>query len=123
MSFGAQIAAFAKRTNRDADKTVRAVLVSLTNGVVLRTPVDTGRARANWQASVGSSIGGTTDKNDPSGSGAISAAQASITEAPGKVWFLANNLPYISELEYGSSQQAPGGMVRLTILEITRRIT
>ena len=123
MSFGAQIAAFAKRTNRDADKTVRAVLISMTDSVILRTPVDTGRARANWFATVDSPARSTTESNDTSGQGAIAAAQPAIAAAPGRVWFLANNLPYISELEHGSSTQAPGGMVRLTILEIKRRIT
>jgi hypothetical protein len=31
---------------------------------------------------------------------------------------IANNVPYIGVLEFGSSKQAPGGMVRVTISEI-----
>jgi hypothetical protein len=34
--------------------------------------------------------------------------------------YLTNNLPYIKKLEYGSSQQAPRGMARVTIADFER---
>jgi len=88
--------------------------------VILRTPVDTGRARANWGVAIGTAA--VTSPNvayvDKEGTTAIGAAAAKVFDwnAQGSI-FLCNNLPYIGALEYGHSKQAPGGMVRVTMAE------
>lgn len=86
---------------------------------VLRNPVDTGRSRANWQA-------GTQPNDDfiPNREGFDPARV--ITEGleavqqiqPFTTFFLWNNTVYITELEMGSSTQAPAGFVALTLAEI-----
>jgi hypothetical protein len=94
--------------------------------VILRTPVDTGRARANWSVSVAKpqlsyEIAGI----DKAGNKTISTATQTVNgwNCQGSI-FMSNNLPYIGVLEYGKadgspgSKQAPGGMVRLTIAEM-----
>lgn len=87
--------------------------------VVQRTPVDTGRARGGWQvaAIANDAAGGDPD---PSGSSTVSAG-LSIIDAitiPFGTIVIFNNVEYIVFLEEGSSQQAPQGMVALTIAEL-----
>lgn len=87
------------------------------------TPVDTGFARASWYVSIndrythgarGDSGGHLT--HDKSGQTALSTSLSVIGAAKlGNVIWLLNNVPYVISLEYGHSDQAPTGMVRLTL--------
>jgi hypothetical protein len=90
--------------------------------VVNKTPVDTGRARGNWQTTLGTPATGEIERED----GSRAPSNVSYTEglptieqvpAFGVIW-LSNNLPYIERLENGYSQQAPNGMVSTTVTEI-----
>lgn len=118
-SFALDIKAFAERAGQAADLVVRKVCMDLMSDITLNTPVDTGRARANWFASIGAPVSGTVEYagNPSAASGeAISNAQVAISQAPGNVFWITNNLPYIYRLEFeGWSKQAPNGMVRLAI--------
>lgn len=135
-TFTVDIQKFIEKTNVGADKFVRKVCLDLMTGIVLKTPVDTGRARANWQASIDTPVAGTVAFEGDTGKGiqapASSAGSAAsigggmdaVAKATGRVFWLVNNLPYISRLEYGAwSKQAPHGMVRTTIAEIQRKLT
>jgi hypothetical protein len=84
----------------------------------MRTPVDTGRARGNWTATVGHRSAGSTDGVDPIGGSTVANAQAVANgwDGNGSI-FLTNNLPYIERLEHGHSGQAPSGMVGITVAE------
>jgi hypothetical protein len=118
MDFGDQIAAFAEKTEDKLSVSVRKISLELFSRVILKTPVDTGRARGNWQVSVGNVPNGTLEIEDKSGSATISAATAAASGLrAGDVIFLVNNLPYILRLEDGHSGQAPAGMVALSIQE------
>ncbi len=113
-----QIAAFQNSTNAKLDLAVRKIALELFSRVILRSPVDTGRFRGNWQVQVGNIPNGTLDLNDKSGTAAISAATAKTAGVvAGDVIYLANNLPYSIRLEEGHSQQAPTGMVALSVQE------
>ena len=91
--------------------------------LVLKTPVDTGRARANWLASVGQPSSEVSGREDPTGAAAISQAANEITRAQFfPVIYLNNNLPYIGALNAGSSQQAPAGFVEASINEAVRAV-
>lgn len=88
--------------------------------IVLKTPVDTGRARGNWQTTIGKlPAGDKKAPNDKSGSKAMMAGMAALASLPpfSVVW-ISNNVPYIIFLEAGSSKQAPQGMVAVTIQEL-----
>lgn len=100
------------------DQVVRKVVLDVGSSVVLKTPVDTGRARANWQYGVDVRPAGELDATDRSGSATISSFAAAVPEAAARVthWF-SNNLPYIEALERGHSKQAPAGMVGITLVE------
>ncbi|WP_152615640.1 hypothetical protein [Leisingera sp. ANG-M1] len=98
------------------DLAFRKIALGMFSQVIMNTPVDSGRARANWQVAIGSVPDGVLTLEDKSGSATISAADASAAGLKaGDVIYLANNLPYIQRLEDGYSGQAPAGMVGLTV--------
>lgn len=119
MSFAVDIKAFAKKTGQNAEEQAAATLFKLNSLVVNRTPVDTGRARGGWVASVGSPSQ-SKGRASKSGSSAINRANAQAEKAVKEkdIYYLVNNVQYIAILEYGSSAQAPSGMVRISMQEI-----
>lgn len=119
MSFESQLNAFVSGTEKKVERTVRAVKLELFRSVILDTPVDTGRARGNWQATLDSPA--TEEIENESMSVALAGVAANLGKV-NDVSFLANNLPYIEELEDGSSKQAPAGMVRRNMARVQRLI-
>lgn len=123
MSLSLDLRNFIDKTTKNADAKVRVICLDLLSGIVMKTPVDTGRARGNWQASIGSPRMTQLETTDANGDVTIAAGQDAVSQAPGNVFWITNNLPYIMRLEYeGWSNQAPRGMARLTIDEMTRRL-
>lgn len=117
MSFLTDVSGFVERASEALNKTATQVEIEVMTLVIIRSPVDSGRFRGNWQTSVGSAVTGEIDRL---------GAQPSIEEMQsvvralkgGRVSFLSNNLPYASRLELdGWSDQAPHGMVRRTVSE------
>lgn len=96
---------------------VKFVCFNLTRDVMLGTPVDTGRALGNWQPSIGTPINVTVERYDKTGASSLSAAQPIIEKAPGEIFYLTNNLPYIYRLEFepGFAKNKQGGWVRYSI--------
>lgn len=94
------------------------IAFQLLEGIVNMTPVDTGRARANWQVTIGTpTLAHSWESYDKPGDGTISSGSAVISSLRtlGTI-YLTNNLPYILSLEKGHSQrQAPQGMVQVTL--------
>lgn len=139
--FAIGVAKFAQRTKQDLRTVVKGIVVEAFSSVVLMTPVDKGRARANWQVSVNVPASGTTEAVDPTG-GEVLAKIKALDVQLGNTYFLTNNLPYAGTLEYGGypvpvkkgtyvkgvgyvikseggfSKQAPAGMVRVTMARI-----
>lgn len=118
MSFAADLSKFAQRASGNIDLVVQKVTMDLASGVIMKSPVDTGRFRANWMFGQGSMPSGTTEAIDKGGAATLQGiiSQIGKTKAGG-VSYIANNLPYGQVLEDGSSDQAPSGMVKLTITE------
>lgn len=117
-SFSADLTRFIQHTGGNIDKAHRMAVVLVAQGTVLGSPMDTGRFRSNWQ--FGKVLPqGTLDTFDKSGAATIArlAGQVTSVKAGGTVW-LVNNLPYSGKLEYGYSQQAPSGMVRVTLANL-----
>lgn len=134
-TFTLDVKAFADRVGQEAKVYINTICLDLLKDIVLNTPVDSGRARANWLCSVDKPQIGTIEFNSDSGSGitapktsaastdAIFRGQIAVSQAAGKVFWISNNLPYIYRLEFeGWSKQAPNGMVRLAINRAERRI-
>lgn len=99
---------------------LRKTALELFTQIVRKTPVDTGRARGNWTAGIGTLPAGT-DAPDKKGGATIAQAAAVIAtaEPDGPAIYIGNNTPYILRLEIGppkpTSKQAPAGMVRVSI--------
>jgi len=105
------------------EKVVRGTLLGLTNRIVKRSPVDTGRFRNNWQASTGTPETGQVQGTDKTGNKAVDAARTQVNKLEmGQDFYLSNNLPYAHRLEFGWSKQAPNGMLRLSIAELQARM-
>lgn len=122
MSFNADISKWANKVNLSVDDAIVAVCAQISTEVIKRTPVDTGRARANWIASIETPSDVITDNTDANGILATNKALNVSKYASGKMFWLVNNLPYIQKLEYGWSKQAPQGMVRLTMQQVTNSL-
>lgn len=110
---------FERKVGRRVDFVVRRISLDVLTGIVMKTPVDTGRARGNWQVGLAGFVDGTLDVFDPSGGQAVGRGAATISQYKTKDrgLFINNNLPYIQRLEDGWSQQAPSGMVGLTLAQ------
>ncbi len=100
------------KQNNKLIKLGRAVSLQMTSATSKRSPVDTGRFRSNWFSSVGAPS--TTVDGDGAGSNSVIKGMQ-----PGDIFYFVNNLPYAHTLEYGHSDQAPHGMVRITIAEFS----
>lgn len=105
------------------EKVVRGTLIDLAQKVIVRSPVDTGRFRNNWNSSINTPNSATTTTADASGSKAKSQAVNTIKKMDmGSTFYMTNNLPYAKRLEFGYSDQAPNGMVRITVAEFQNAI-
>ena len=106
-----------KEVEKNAGRAVRVAALAVDQGVVLATPVDTGRARSNWIVSLGfpilSNVDPTTEGGDAAAQKALSQGAAIISAyRPGLgPVYITNGVPYILALEHGSSRQAPAGML------------
>lgn len=122
-SFSADISRFITKAGSNMDKAVRQTVVLASQGVIMNTPVDTGRLRGNWQ--FGHTFpAGQVELPDTSGAATIAkiAGQTMRLRAGGECWIV-NNLPYAGKIEYGhSSVKAPQGMVRITLLNLPHAI-
>ncbi len=103
------------------DLFVKKLTIDLLTRIVLKSPVDTGRFRANWVVGNAAINRSTSEATDKSGSSTITSGTYEINSINinGQTIYVTNSLPYAYRLEYdGWSQQAPAGMVRLSIIEM-----
>ena len=106
------------------EKMLRFIALTGLKRIVERTPVDTGRARGNWQVTLNSPTDRKTEQLDQSGAGTVGKGMAILRQLPnhgiGQVIWISNNVEYIVDLEEGHSPQAKAGvMVALTIHELS----
>ncbi len=138
-SWSINIDKWAKLTKQKPEKVKRAFVFLIYSKIVQRTPVAEGRARGNWNVSVG-----TCDTSvDES---LTTAKYRSLDDLPIPLsdtsMFISNNLIYMPKLEYGGfgkyveekqvskangpktvngySKQAPNGMVGVTVAEASK---
>ena len=115
-NFNVSLDNFRGDTLEAVTKKKRLIGLKVLRGVVLKTPVDTGRARANWQLSI--NIPKTDVKKTTNNTAVADGNNTLRTIKLGEDIYITNNLPYIGRLERGHSKQAPRGMVALTLAEI-----
>lgn len=117
MSLTINITKFVNETKSTLDQSARAIKISLFNGVIRDTWVDTGRARGGWQTTTGSPATGSVDRLDqvPQGSSGGEAMNEVVKNVGGfTVDYLTNNIPYIIFLE------EKGAMIQKNMSRITR---
>lgn len=116
MSFALDVSKFVEKAKKNPEKVMRQVSIKLFSAIIKASPVDTGRFRMNWMASGGTPASGITDATDKSGNIATGNATSFVLKATDwREFTLTNNLPYAQRLEYGWSQQAPAGVVRVNV--------
>lgn len=117
--FSQRIRVVAKDVNENVNRLVRRVALVVDRQIVLATPVDTGRARANWLVALGAPPSGEVPA--PGGGEAASVALAAANAVvgrrePGQDIWIGNNVPYIGRLNDGYSKQAPANFVETAML-------
>lgn len=121
-SFERRIRNVAVKVEAGVERTIRKCALAIDQAIVMATPVDTGRARANWIVSISSPTGriNPASPEGEAGSSGAANAQAALNQAAEAIGkyklsdgsiFIQNNLPYIKRLNEGWSAQAPEGLV------------
>lgn len=115
--FAQRMKILGKRIEVNADKETITLAGLISQTVILATPVDTGRARGNWFASISTpKLKASFIATDPSGQARISGNSAIISQrGKNQPIFITNNLPYIQALNQGHSAQAPAAFVEIAI--------
>lgn len=122
-TFELDISKFVEKAKGNVDQVIRRAALDIFRRVVIKSPVDTGRFKSNWQVAINSVPTGLAPGSEPGKEKyntevAFERINTGLLLAKsGDVLWLVNNLSYARRLEYGWSDQAPKGMVRLTILE------
>ncbi len=105
-----------KELNKKLNLVLRGAAITTFNSIIKQSPVDTGRFRGNWQATINTPASGTI--------GVVGVKTSDVDHPEQKLsgselkdsLYLTNNLPYAEPLENGHSQQRPAGWVRTTVL-------
>lgn len=106
-----------KKIEETLEKSIRGAAIEIFGEIIRLTPVDTGRLRLNWQAQLNSPDNTIVEGEDGSKGAAIANMVNEVSKYTlddESIWFT-NNLPYAERVEDGWSQQAPSGMVKVTI--------
>ena len=123
--FSKRMADLGNLVEQNSKTITQKVAYAVVKEVVEKTPVDTGQAKSNWRASLGSPITeprgpffpgkfGSTALNNTTT--ALDAARRVIAQyqSGGSIYFT-NNLAYIELLNQGHSKQAPAGFVEAAV--------
>lgn len=114
--FKLDLGAFGRKVNLNVKIAIQLVALDTFNRLTLRTPVDTGRARASWDLKVANASEFIPAEGEYSGPKDISAEVKRIDGK--KVVFITSSLHYMKYLDEGSSAQAPAGIVDVTHAEV-----
>jgi hypothetical protein len=130
--FQADLEMAAKKMDMHLNLMVKSIVFELLKKIVMRTPVDKGRAAGNWSVSHWTP-GTEIDEGTGREYAIAKIGKVSFNPAEGVYWIY-NNLPYIEVLEFGLfpnppkggkgktaggfSIQAPAGMVRVSLAEM-----
>lgn len=102
----------AERLEQSIETLVEEVGSEVGRVLVPATPVDTGRARANWRPSLNAPASRPVTLTDPTGAATIARiGNVSRSWRLGDTLYIVNRVAYIRRLNAGSSPQAPAGFV------------
>lgn len=115
-SISAQLNRIKAESMQKVEKIYRGSMLEMGRRIILRSPVDTGAFRANWNSDYRLDNSYDENNSDPNKSDGRLVEKVNGLSAE-KKFFFANSLPYARRLEDGWSQQAPIGMVKVTAAE------
>lgn len=123
--FSRKLREFQRKTELAPGLVAKQIAFEAFEGVVRRTPVDTGWCRANWNIAEGTPDTSVSPPEAPPEGSKLPPPQAgnidSTKDYP--VYYVTNNLPYAPELEAGRSEQMMKGyMIQRTLAAIAARI-
>lgn len=140
--FEADLAKFAEVMDLAPALVTKRIVADLHGRITNRTPVDTGRARASWdvkqgapssfvppitigskkgdaKTALGKGLAGNSLGKGAATGGAAKNISKALEEIDGAApVFITTALDYPRYLEEGSSNQAPAGMVRISVAEV-----
>lgn len=93
----------------------RAFAFDVFGEVLRKTPVDTGRARANWHIQINTPDYSTSERTSPTFHETIFDVRGYPTI------FISNGLNYIGSLDDGKSKQAPNGITLPALAAVRSR--
>lgn len=117
--FAKRMKQMSKSIEEESSKMVRTASLAALSEVVLRTPVDTGRARGNWLVGLGTI---PTNTVNLTGTASVAIGNSTISRYKSGTVYIANNLPYIQRLNDGYSKQAPANFVEAAVASATSSI-
>ena len=109
MSFSDDIGKWNNKVEKEATRIFRGTALSLFGKIVVRTPVDTGRLRGNWQVQLNSAPTGILE--------GTKEQSGKTTAKLGDSIYIVNNLPYAEVIENGDATHKPHGMIKLSVAE------
>jgi hypothetical protein len=121
-SFGASLQKYGEQEVPEIQKgTLTVIALTGAKSLTELTPVDTGRAKGNWQFTVGQPADGEVERTDPSPAGAPGAAATSdvlreiANWKPGDWLWFHNGVPYIQVLNDGGENREAHHMLERTV--------
>lgn len=109
-------AAYKRKVEENLEKTIRATALAVMTNIVSNTPVDTGRARNNWNADINTVDASITEEVNPNTTGTEKITAALVSYKLSDTINISNNLPYIRRLNEGHSKQAPANFVEKAVM-------
>jgi hypothetical protein len=110
--FNAEMKQIGRQLEDMVDLAIRKAIIDLWADLVDNNPVETGRSRAGWIVS-GSS---PSDYVPPEGQNSYDVTQDQATPpSHAAIYYVTNNVEYISVLNDGHSSQAPAGWIDLAV--------
>lgn len=124
MSFSKDLdRAYNKKVVQATNVSISRTAIKAIENLIATTPVDTGLARRNWLTSVSMPRDDIREDNITNPQVAVTEALSTLTGynafVDGDIW-ISNNLPYIEELNRGSSVKAPAGFVEAEVNSAAR---
>ena len=121
--FKSDIDAWIKAAQSYVEESTEIFIKEVHTALVMGSPVDTGRFRANWQITFNTIPNHALNRYDKQGNHTIEQEQAKVDGmfrrggAITSVHF-SNMLIYANALEYGHSKQAPAGVVGIVAVRL-----
>lgn len=110
-----------EETEQSIDDVLQTVVLMVGKSVVTLSPVKTGLFKGNWQLTIDGSANSSLIRRDPEGNSTLAdIASKTNTFTAGQVAYIQNMVTYGYDLEYGYSNQAPEGIVRVTALKFAQ---